>query len=183
MTEQINGYQQLAKINVNHKTEKKGRFTYLSWAFAVDELMKADPTAYWSVRENKVFPDGTVIVSCDVHAFGKSMHMWLPVMDNRNQAIANPNARQISDSLMRCLVKAIAVHGLGLYIYAGEDLPSEPQAPQPKPKIKVTDDVFARIITALQTTGKDKKGNPISKESILNQYDLTEKQANELLHA
>jgi DNA polymerase III alpha subunit len=49
--------------------------------------------------------------------------MWLPVMDNRNKSIVNPTSREISDARMRCLVKAIALHGLGLYIYAGEDLP------------------------------------------------------------
>jgi len=49
--------------------------------------------------------------------------MWLPVMDNRNNSIQNPTSRAISDQKMRCLVKAIAMHGLGHYIYAGEDLP------------------------------------------------------------
>tara|TARA_R110000824_G_scaffold158571_1_gene332562 strand:- start:90 stop:419 length:330 start_codon:yes stop_codon:yes gene_type:complete len=53
--------------------------------------------------------------------------MWLPVMDNRNKSIANPSSRDISDARMRCLVKAIAMHGLGAYIYAGEDLPQAVQ--------------------------------------------------------
>ena len=51
--------------------------------------------------------------------------MWLPVMDNRNNSIANPSSRQVSDTKMRCLVKCFALYGLGHYIYAGEDIPSE----------------------------------------------------------
>src|SRR6185437_1946882 len=57
------------------------------------------------------------------HAFGKSMTAQLPVMDHRNKAIANPDAFAVNTAMQRCLAKAIALHGLGLYIYAGEDLP------------------------------------------------------------
>lgn len=118
----------LSKINVNNKTEKKGNdkksFTYLSWAFAVEELMKADSNANWVIHEPKYYGQ-QVMVSCTVTAFDKPIYMWLPVMNHTNNAINNPSVTDINKAQMRCLVKAIACHGLGLYIYAGEDLPSD----------------------------------------------------------
>ena len=125
-------YNELRNINVNAHTEKKGQLTYLSWAWAVDTLLQHDSGATWEFPEPKYFGD-TVMVFCNVTAFGKTMKMQLPVMDNRNNAISNPDARKISDSTMRCLAKCIATFGIGLYIFAGEDLPqdSEPAKPEP----------------------------------------------------
>lgn len=128
MQEKPSPFEMLSKINVNGKTEKKGTgnkaFTYLSWAFAVEELMKADPQANWQIHEPKFYGQ-QVMVSCTVTAFDKPIYMWLPVMNHSNQAINNPSVTDINKAQMRCLVKAIACHGLGLYIYAGEDLPSD----------------------------------------------------------
>lgn len=128
--EQVNSFVTLSKINVNQHTEKKGRFTYLSWTFAVSEAMKADPSTVWVFREPMFFKDGTMMVHCDVTMFGKSIYMFLPVMNNSNKAIPNPNAFDVNSAMMRCLVKGIAAHGLGLYIYAGEDLPEEEKQAQ-----------------------------------------------------
>ena len=128
--EQVNNFVALSKINVNGHTEKKGKFTYLSWAFAVAEAMKADPQASWNFRDPMIFSDGTMMVQCDVIMFGKSIYMFLPVMNNTNKAIQNPNAFDVNSAMMRCLVKGIAAHGLGLYIYAGEDLPEEEKQAQ-----------------------------------------------------
>ena len=119
----MTSYNELRKINVNEHTEKKGQLTYLSWAWAVDTLLQHDPSAVWEFPEPKYFGE-TVMVFCNVTAFGKTMKMQLPVMDNRNNAISNPDARKISDATMRCLAKCIACFGIGLYIYAGEDLPT-----------------------------------------------------------
>lgn len=115
-------YLDLKKINVNGQTEKKGKFTYLSWTWAVDQLLSADPTASWEYLEPKAFGD-TLMVFCTVNAFGKSMTGQLPVMNSQNKAISNPDAMAVNTAMQRCLAKAIALHGLGLYIYAGEDLP------------------------------------------------------------
>jgi hypothetical protein len=124
-----NHFVELAGINVNEHVEKKANLSYLSWAWAVDQLMRADSQANWVFHEPVMFGE-TMMVSCTVTAFGKPMTMHLPVMDHRNQAIKNPDAFQVNKNMMRCLVKAIAVHGLGLYIYAGEDLPEgDPQQP------------------------------------------------------
>lgn len=135
-------YNELRKINVNEHTEKKGQLTYLSWTWAVDTLLQHDSSATWEFPEPKYFGE-TVMVFCNVTAFGKTMKMQLPVMDNRNNAIVNPDARKISDATMRCLAKCIACFGIGLYIYAGEDLPNdEPTKQEPcAPKIdsKVAD--------------------------------------------
>lgn len=117
-------FEKLAAINVNDKLEKKNGLSYLSWAWAVDQLMRHDPAANWTFNEPELFGD-TMMVSCTVTAFGKPVTMHLPVMDHRNKAIHNPDAFDVNKNMMRCLVKAIACHGLGLYVYAGEDLPLE----------------------------------------------------------
>ena len=118
----VNNFVNLAQINVNDHVEKKANLAYLSWAWAVDQLMRADPAANWEFGEPRMFGE-SMMVYCTVTAFGKPITMHLPVMDHRNQAIKNPDAFAVNKNMMRCLVKAIACHGLGLYIYAGEDLP------------------------------------------------------------
>lgn len=117
-----NRFVELAAINVGEHIEKKGQLSYLSWAWAVDQLLRRDPDAEWTYAEPVKFGD-SMMVFCTVTAFGKPRTMQLPVMDNRNKAIANPDAFAVNTAMQRCLVKAIALHGLGLYIYAGEDLP------------------------------------------------------------
>lgn len=130
----MSNYVELAKINVNDKVEKKQKFSYLSWAWAVDTLMRADPTANWEYREPVTFPDGTMMVFCTVTAFGVARTMQLPVINHSNKPITNPNAFDINTSMQRCLVKAIALHGLGLYLYAGEDLPPDEGKPEEAPE-------------------------------------------------
>lgn len=117
-----NNFIKLAAIDVGQHIERKANLSYLSWAWAVDQLMRVDPAANWEFHEPKMFGD-SMMVSCTVTAFGKPVTMHLPVMDHRNKAIHNPDAFDVNKNMMRCLVKAIACHGLGLYIYAGEDLP------------------------------------------------------------
>jgi hypothetical protein len=137
-----NAFVKLASIDVSKHVEKKQNLSYLSWAWAVDQLMRADPTANWEFHEPQRFGE-TMMVSCTVTAFGKPVKMHLPVMDHRNQAIKNPDAFQVNKNMMRCLVKAIACHGLGLYIYAGEDLPATEDGPAvnqpPRPILRVDD--------------------------------------------
>ena len=132
----------LSSIDVNNKTEKKGNLTYLSWAWAWGELMKHYPQATYTFTEWEyptgqsyvtkdvlIYDDGTCSVECELKIGELVRKMWLPVMDFRNNAIANPTARQISDTKMRCLVKCISMFGLGHYIYAGEDLPNPDEKP------------------------------------------------------
>lgn len=127
----MSNFKELSKINVNSHTEKKNGLTYLSWAWAVDQLLQNDPAATWTYGEPVNFGD-TLMVFCTVTAFGKSMTAQLPVLDFRNKAIVNPDAMAVNTAMQRCLAKAIALHGIGLYIYAGEDLPQEDKVQAPK---------------------------------------------------
>ena len=117
-------FNELRQINVNEHTERKGNLTYLSWTYSLDILLQNDSTATWKFLEPIVYND-TMMVRTEVTALGKTLEMQLPVMDNRNNAIKSPDARKISDSQMRCLAKNIACFGIGLYVYAGSDLPSD----------------------------------------------------------
>ena len=117
----------LLKLNVNEHTEKKGNLTYLSWAWAWAEALKADPAATFEVVMfgDRCYTDinGTAMVWVTAVMFGKAMTCQLPVMDHRNKPITNPDAFAVNTAIMRCMTKALSLHGLGLYIYAGEDLP------------------------------------------------------------
>jgi hypothetical protein len=132
-------FKQLSIINVNNKTEKKGKFTYLSWAFAWAELKKVSPTATSKVYhdENTNMPyfasKAGVIVKVGVTVDELEHINYLPVMDFRNASIPadKVNMMDVNKAIQRCTVKAIALHGLGLYIYAGEDLPEEPLIEEP----------------------------------------------------
>jgi hypothetical protein len=118
-----NYFIELSKVNVNEMTERKGKFTYLSWSHAVSELLKRDPQANWTYQEPTEYADGSMMVYCTVYAFGIYRTAQLPVLDGRNNAIQNPNAMQVNTAMQRALAKAISLHGLGLYLYQGEDLP------------------------------------------------------------
>jgi len=117
----------LLKLNVNDHVEKKQNLSYLSWAWAWAEALKADSAATFEVKlfDGKAYMDinGTGMVWVTVTVFNKPMTCFLPVMNHRNQPIQNPDAFQVNTAIMRCMVKGLALHGLGLYIYAGEDLP------------------------------------------------------------
>jgi len=130
---------ELLKINVNDHVEKKGNLSYLSWAWAWAEVLKIDPAARWYAHEYgdrpaMYLPDGSAMVKVSVTIKGDTKTCVLPVMDNRNRAIQNPDAFSVNTAIMRCLAKCIAMFGLGLYIYAGEDLP-EGSAPQVDPDL------------------------------------------------
>lgn len=120
-------FKTLSELNVNEHVEQKGKFSYLSWAWAVSELRKASPTATWEVIKYNGVPfcktECGYFVEVAVTVDGITLSQIHPVLDNSNKPITAPNAFQINTSIQRCLVKAIALHGLGLYIYAGEDLP------------------------------------------------------------
>lgn len=123
----VNHFARLNAINVSEHVEKKGAFSYLSWPFAVAQLRLADPMACWEVRRFNGLPylssEAGVFVEVAVTVQGVTLSQIHPVLDGRNRPILAPTSFDINTSIQRCLVKAIALHGLGLYIYAGEDLP------------------------------------------------------------
>jgi hypothetical protein len=115
----------LSQVDVSGRIEKKQNLSFLSWSWAWGTLMEHYPQAEYSFQEPAESQrDGSVMVYCTVTIDGLSRQMWLPVMDFKNQAISNPDAVQVNKARMRCLVKCLAMFGLGHYIYAGEDLPS-----------------------------------------------------------
>ena len=133
-----NYFVELNKINVNDKTEKKNGLTYLSWAWAWGEVKKLHPDATYTIYENEMGwfynTDGkTCWVKTGVTVNGIEHIEYLPVMDFRNASIPveKVTSFDVNKAIQRSLTKAVARHGLGLYIYAGEDLPEEEKVPEP----------------------------------------------------
>ena len=130
-------------VNCNEHTEKKNGLTYLSWAWAWAEVKKRYPTAFYTIYENpdgwNYFTDGrTCWVKTGVTIEGLEHIEYLPVMDYRNASIPADKVTSfdVNKAIQRSLTKAAARHGLGLYIYAGEDLPEEAATQEPKPEPK-----------------------------------------------
>ena len=126
---QQNYFAELAAINVSEHLEKKGQFSYLSWPYAVAQLRQFDDHATWEVMRFDGLPylttESGTFVEVAVTVRGVTLSQIHPVLDGRNQPIQVPTAFDINTSIQRCLVKAIALHGLGLNVYAGEDLPNQ----------------------------------------------------------
>jgi hypothetical protein len=160
---------ELLKINVNNHIEKKGNLSYLSWAWAWAEVLKIDPRAKWVAHEwndrpAMFLPDGTAMVKVSVTINDDTKTCVLPVMNNRNQAIQNPDAFAVNTATMRCMAKAIAMFGLGLYIYAGEDLP-EGAVPQ------LNAEIVASIAAATTLDDLTKLFKQLSKEDRMTHID------------
>lgn len=149
-------FEKLNAIDVSGKIDKKGNLSYLSWAWAYGELMKAYPLSTYKVYENKdewnYFTDGrTAWVKVGVTVEEIEHIEMLPVMDFKNKSISMQNltSMDVNKAIQRALTKAIARHGLGLYIYAGEDLPELPPV-QNINKEQVTE--LVKLIAAAKTT-------------------------------
>ena len=137
-------FEVLNAINVNEHTEKKNNLTYLSWAWAWAEVKKHYPDAYYTIYENRdglnYHTDGrTCWVKTGVTINGLEHIEYLPVMDFRNASISYDKVTSfdVNKAIQRSLTKAVARHGLGLYIYAGEDLPEDERTATPKTSNKV----------------------------------------------
>ena len=129
-------FEEVYAINVNDRTEKKGNLTYLSWAHAWAEFKRVYPDASYKVNPfDGTFCSGNekmgYMVQTQVTAGEKTYEMWLPVMDMRHNAVLQPKMTEVNKTIMRCLTKNLAMFGLGLYIYAGEDLPETPKDFEP----------------------------------------------------
>lgn len=138
-------FETLNSINVNDKTEKKGQLTYLSWAWAWGEVKKAFPDATYTIYERETdigpvfyFTDGmTCWVKTGLTINGLEHIEMLPVMDYGNKSIplGKVTSTDVNKAIQRSLTKAAARHGLGLYIYAGEDLPECEQIEDKPPEL------------------------------------------------
>jgi hypothetical protein len=150
-------FERLSAINVNEHVEKKSNLSYLSWAWAWSEVKRACPDARYDIKETDY--DETLGFMCHttVTIEGETLEMWLPVMDGANKSmlktpysyktkygeksVEGATTFDINKTIMRCLVKNLAMFGLGLYIFAGEDLPEDTStavAPAPVAKKEVT---------------------------------------------
>ena len=116
-------WQTLSRVDCSAHIEKKGNLNYLSWAWALGIMMEHYPEMEFYIADDEVQQDGTILVNVIVTIGNMTRKMWLPVMDNRSNAVKNPDAFKINTTRMRCLTKCFALFGLGHYIYAGEDLP------------------------------------------------------------
>ena len=135
MAEKLSAFEILNRINVNEKVEMKNGLSYLGWAFAWGEVKKAFPDATYTIYERETqhgpvnyFTDGrTCWVKTGLTINGLEHIEELPVMDFRNNSVPLDNVKStdVNKAIQRSLTKAAARHGLGLYIYAGEDLPEE----------------------------------------------------------
>lgn len=213
-------FELLSSVNVNDKVEKKSNLTYLSWAWAWAEVKKACPDAYYQIKGDPItqkpyFYDENLgyMVMTEVTIEGKTLEMWLPVMDGANKSMMNKsytykgnawiNGKKtevekiveaasmfdINKTLMRCLTKNLAMFGLGLYIYAGEDLPEvettptqaptraqaqeqKAQAQQPSPTPELTElkkgtdnwDKVVKYVTANKSLGIEAIGKQLNRK-------------------
>lgn len=169
---EIKSFSDVCAINVNEKTEKKNGLTYLSWAWAWAEFVKAYPHSSYKIVKNDnglpYFKDESGAFVYTKVSNGTIEHeMWLPVMDNRNQAIKNPDAMAINKTVMRCLTKNLAMFGLGLYIYAGEDLPEAEEDTKKESKQK-EDDKMAKYKELVSKTMKHFKIAQKDAQNLLN---------------
>ena len=166
--EQKELFEKFVQLNVNDKTEKKNDLTYLSWAWAWQETLKICPTATYEIKHfvdkdgvSRCYQYDPVLgymVFTSVTINGLTREMWLPVMDGANKAMLDHSYEYIvgkgdkqykkkveqatmfdvNKTIMRCLTKNLAMFGLGIYIYAGEDIPMEIEDP-------ITAEQIARI--------------------------------------
>jgi hypothetical protein len=145
-------FEMLSSINVNKFVEKKNGLTYLSWAYAWSETKKNCPSATYTIGETE-YDDATgFMCHTEVTIDGETLGMWLPVMDGANKSmrkvgytyttrygekqVAPATTFDINKTIMRCLVKNLAMFGLGIYIYAGDDLPNSQEEVTPTVKAK-----------------------------------------------
>lgn len=177
-------FQTLYDVNVNNHVERKNNLSYLSWAYAWAEAKKLYPNANYRIYENEkgwnYFTDGhTCWVKTGVIIEDTEHIEYLPVMDYKNKSIPADlvTSFDVNKAIQRSLTKALARHGLGLYIYAGEDLPEiETERITPKEAMvlkKVIDEledsnkIFARILEKYGIRSL-KELNPLQYVDVLN---------------
>ena len=166
----------IKKIKTGRKDSngKEINLSYLSWAWAWQVLMENYPNATYQFYENAdtgvpyvAMPDGSAEVRCRISIGSCVREMWLPVMDYKNNAVENPSARQVSDTKMRCLVKCLAMFGLGHYIYAGEDLPNADEETKTKKVTKKTEPKKAEAKTTDWKVNPTEEGANLFVEGFL----------------
>jgi len=179
-------FRELNAINVSKMTEKKGNLTYLSWAYAWQEIMKVCPDMTRKVYENdhgwNFHTDGrTAWVKVGITVDGQEHIDYLPIMDAKNKAIPleQVTSFDVNKAIQRSTTKAIGLHGLGLYIYAGEDMPDEEKAAKATPSaegiiidLEIGDENWVRVMNFLNANKK--KGSKFILEQLSKKYNITD---------
>ena len=185
-----NYFTELNKIDVNDKTEKKGSLTYLSWAWAWGELKKRHPDATYTIYENEdglfYHHDGrTAWVKTGVTVNGIEHIEYLPVMDYKNNSITidKITSTDVNKTIQRSLTKAVARHGLGLYIYAGEDLPDGNEAEVEKIKgTKISETKVKALQSKIDADGID-TDKLLKLYKVKSLSDLNEEQLSQIVNS
>tara|TARA_R100000963_G_C4640485_1_gene104139 strand:- start:1320 stop:1886 length:567 start_codon:yes stop_codon:yes gene_type:complete len=164
-------WETLSNTETHKKTEKKGNYTYLSWADAWIILMSKYPTATYEIKE-PTYHNDTVMVHTTVTIEGITHSMFLGVMNNVMKAIANPTSRDIADSQMRCFAKNISMFGLAINLWKGEDIPVGKELEDEK-KRRTNAETYA--VTQLKAIKKWDRQSPESKKLCKDHKDLYQK--------
>ena len=179
-------FKELNAINVNKMTEKKGNQSYLSWAYAWQETMKICPDmtrkVYESETGNNYHTDGkTAWVTVGITIDGQEHIDYLPIMDAKNASlpIERVTSFDVNKAIQRSTTKAIGLHGLGLYVYAGEDMPDEEKAAKATPsaegviiELELGDENWVRVMNYVNANKK--KGSKFILEQLSKKYNITD---------
>jgi hypothetical protein len=179
-------FKELNAINVNKMTEKKGNQSYLSWAYAWQETMKICPDMTRKVYESETgtnyHTDGkTAWVKVGITIDGQEHIDYLPIMDAKNASlpIERVTSFDVNKAIQRSTTKAIGLHGLGLYVYAGEDMPDEEKAAKATPsaegiviELKLGDENWVRVMNYVNANKK--KGSKFILEQLSKKYNITD---------
>jgi phage protein len=179
-------FENLYNIDLKKYIEKDYKnLSYLSWATAYKIAMEKDPTMTYQVYTDTdglpFFSRGNVhFVKTRIVMFGEIKEMMLPVMDNKHNAVTEPNSRQINDNIMRCLVKNLAMFGLGLSLYIKEDL-QEIIAEDKKEKKIIQEQILTKdkMISKLTDLPKDKMLRMLGHFNVKNVFQMSEAQIKE----
>ncbi len=179
-TTSTNYFLNLNRIDCRNHVEKKGKFSYLSWPWAVKVLRENHPDATWEVvkhpSERATIDENVAwlpylktelgyFVETSVTVEGMTLNHIHPMLDHQNKPIKTPNAFDVNTSIMRCLVKNIALHGIGLYIYAGEDLPPDAEGGSDN-RPEYTQEQYDKFQALL------KDGDPLAYVAFMNSLDV-----------
>lgn len=186
---ELNIFNKLNSINVEEHIEEKNGLRYLSWAWAWAEIKKAFPSARYTIYENvdgwNYFTDGrTCWVKTGVEIEGLEYIEYLPVMDCKNKSIPldQVTSMDVNKTIQRSLTKACARHGLGLYVYAGEDLPEEEKKANEKDKTNSDtesyNDVLESMLKGQSYITPEKVRDLIKKNYNKSIYEITEEEWN-----
>lgn len=184
-------FEMLSKINVNKFVEKKNGLTYLSWAYAWSEVKSKCPDATYEIGETEYDEALGFMCHTSVTIDGETLPMWLPVMDGANKSmkkhaykfttrygekdVAAATTFDINKTIMRCLVKNLAMFGLGIYIFAGDDIPTtETQEEEVKPKqlvqLKKGDSNWTKVSAFIKSNKA--KGLDVLLEQLKTKYTI-----------